>query len=370
LFANTPNLNTVINFRYQLHLKIVQFLCTLDYVPSLEYLFQQCGVEKFTMPVNMPALTTMQYALLDSPIKEFIFPVGFSAPLLTGMFYLAGRAVNIESFSLPDIPSLLSANLLLYYTKAKTVTISGCENLTSISQLLEGNTDIEQVTLPSFQNLTAAERVFYGCINLKKLTLNGTWNKFGTSFLTNCYLLRELHYPRILTSYTGSITNQSTLLSLSIIHLPDYLDFSATASQANYYYLIGIGTVTNNLKKVYGDFEFASDELGLIYNATYYKDNLEEVNLPKLRVSRVDIGSNGTTYKMKKLTTLVVDWQNSTYSGTSPQIRLAAPLDSAWLNSMFTALPVVTGKTIDVRYCDGYATCDKTIATAKGWTVT
>ena len=99
---------------------------------------------------------------------------------------------------------------------------------------------------------------------------------------------------------------------------------------------------------------------------------LEEINFPKLKVAYVRLGHNGTTFKMKKLTTLVIDWANSPFDYISPSlaIKIAAPLDTAWIDAMFSALPVVTGgQTCDVRYCDGYAGCDPTIATAKGWIV-
>ena len=369
IFANTPNLSTTLNFRAHVFLKKVEFLCTLDYVPDMSYLFHTCGVEKFTMPVSMPALTAMQYPLVDSDIYEFIFPEGFSAPILITMFYFSARAKNMSSFALPDIPLLQAFNLGLYISSVKVLSITGCENINNLSQILEQNTVIEEVTLPAFPNLVTATRLFYGCINLKKLTLNGTWSKVGNDWLTNCYNLREIHYPRTLTTY-GSTLSYPTLQSLSIVHLPDFFDFSASiSSQVGYFFKSGTGTTANKIKKFYGDAEFASGELDLIYSPAYYAEYLEEVNCPKLKVSRLLIGSNATTYKMKRLTVLVVDWTNSTFSGAYPQIQIAAPFDASWINAMFTALPVVTGKTVDVRYCDGYATCNKTIATAKGWTV-
>lgn len=45
-------------------------------------------------------------------------------------------------------------------------------------------------------------------------------------------------------------------------------------------------------------------------------------------------------------------------------------LDAANLNALFTSLPTVTGQTITITNCPGAATCDRSIATAKGWTVT
>jgi len=45
-------------------------------------------------------------------------------------------------------------------------------------------------------------------------------------------------------------------------------------------------------------------------------------------------------------------------------------LDTAALNLLFGDLPAVVGKTINITGCTGAATCTRSIATAKGWTVT
>ena len=210
--------------------------------------------------------------------------------------------------------------------------------------------------------------MFNGMSNLQKLTLNGTWNNLNANALTNCYLLKELHLPRVFSSAASGNLINNTLKALQIIHVPDYINDSAAGYSK--YATVGTGTETNVVKKVYGDFEFASGEAAFTFNSGYYNLFLEELNLPKLKVASIRLGDNGTTYKMKKLGILNLDFSNSTFSSTTaPQIKIAAPLSASWLNAMFTALPTVTTKTIDVRYCDGYAGCDKTIAAAKGWTV-
>ncbi|MDP2106173.1 MAG: hypothetical protein Q8J76_09290, partial [Desulfobulbaceae bacterium] len=66
-----------------------------------------------------------------------------------------------------------------------------------------------------------------------------------------------------------------------------------------------------------------------------------------------------------KLVYFDVDW--STVTGNISLMRNSLPVEE--INRIFTALPVVTGKTINVLANPGYATCNKTIATAKGWTV-
>jgi len=370
IYANTPNLNTNVMFRGHVNLKIVQFLCNLDYVGTMDYLLHTTGVERFVMPQSMAALTQMQYVLIDAAdIRSFIFPAGFSAPLLVNLFYFSARAYNLESIAIPDIPSLTDLSLGFYYSRLKALEITGCEAMEDISQMLEYSFGLEILSLPSFPNLTDGSRVLSRLTSLRKVTFSGEYAITGSDWLQYCTNLYELHYPRQVNAYGSSLTDISlgALTNLRIIEVPDYLNFSA--NYAMDFIRISAGSTTNVIRKVYGDFEFASDEATIFYLATYYKDNLEEVNLPKCKIARISIGGNLTTY-FKKLTTVEVDWANSSYLGTSPQIQFSAPFDTAWLDAMFTALPTVTGgQTIDVRFCDGYAGCTPSIATAKGWTV-
>src|SRR5690606_34193432 len=80
-------------------------------------------------------------------------------------------------------------------------------------------------------------------------------------------------------------------------------------------------------------------------------------------------GTNASS-KFTALTTLEIDWSNSSWASTSvPQLSLSAALDATELNRIMNALPTVSGKTMDIGWCDGYFTCDRSIAQAKGWTV-
>jgi hypothetical protein len=59
------------------------------------------------------------------------------------------------------------------------------------------------------------------------------------------------------------------------------------------------------------------------------------------------------------------------WTGTSPQINVSnCDLGIAALNQLFTDLTTVTTKTINITGCSGAAGCTRSIATAKGWTVT
>ena len=98
--------------------------------------------------------------------------------------------------------------------------------------------------------------------------------------------------------------------------------------------------------------------------------DLKTFKQPTLRVSKLTLrGASLAT--ASALHTIDIDWANSTCGGTSPQIDIRwNSLSATTIDAIFTALPVVTGKTINVAGNPGSATCTPTIATAKGWTVT
>jgi hypothetical protein len=80
----------------------------------------------------------------------------------------------------------------------------------------------------------------------------------------------------------------------------------------------------------------------------------------------------GSTNSRNKITSLrLLNASAGQYTLTSPQINVSyCDLGITALNQLFTDLPTVVGKTINITGCTGAAGCTRTIATAKGWTVT
>jgi len=82
------------------------------------------------------------------------------------------------------------------------------------------------------------------------------------------------------------------------------------------------------------------------------------------------IGIYGTSAYLLQCTGIRLTNAKSTFGGTSPQVNVSyTSLDATALNTLFGDLPTLTGKTITIKGCPGAATCDTSIATAKGWTV-
>lgn len=118
---------------------------------------------------------------------------------------------------------------------------------------------------------------------------------------------------------------------------------------------------------------------------------LKLTTVPQLNYSAVTNGNFRNIFENCSALTSVIDFRSNTISITtnftgfmylSSITGFFAPtninmninitnsgLDATALNAMFTALPTVSGKTLTITGSVGAATCDITIATAKGWTV-
>ena len=169
-------------------------------------------------------------------------------------------------------------------------------------------------TIPSFASCTNVSNMLYNCTSLSSLTLPTSWGNVTnvSQMLYNCTSLRILNG----IEYLGSQTVQS-----------DFTDILRDAQA-----LTGTITINSLLSKVG------------IYGAS---------------------GHNLLCTGIRLLNT------GSTFTGSSPQVNVSyTNLDATALNQLFTDLPTLTGKTINITGSLGAGTCDKSIATAKGWTVT
>ena len=90
------------------------------------------------------------------------------------------------------------------------------------------------------------------------------------------------------------------------------------------------------------------------------------------KFSKLELQGTTGTNNQSQLTSLrLLNNGAGQYAGTSPQINVSyTSMDATALNQLFTDLPTITSKTITVVGCPGAATCNTSIATAKGWTVT
>jgi hypothetical protein len=115
---------------------------------------------------------------------------------------------------------------------------------------------------------------------------------------------------------------------------------------------------------------FAASVSGLNAENMFYScQQLSSIDLSSAKITKLGArGPNATA--MGALETLLVH-PSSTFGGTLPQLDIRYnTLTAGQLDAIFTALPTVASKTVDITGCPGANTCDKLIATSKGWLVT
>lgn len=229
---------------------------------------------------------------------------------------------NIDNIKLPDSWGNVSfANYFFAFCSSlKNLTMfSSFGNVSDASYMFVNCTSLQHITLPSTWGgyLTKATAMFSGCTALKSVTLP-TQFSIASSFDLS-YIFDSCHALRTINNFGGIGWENGEL------------DLSEIIVQANL--ITGVLTFSCKIKKLSIKAESAADRLGI--------------------------------------TGIRLTNPNSTFSGYTQHINVSyCNMNAESLNLLFGDLPVLSGKTIIVTGNPGAATCDPTIATAKGWTVT
>jgi len=250
--------------------------------------------------------------------------------------------------------------------------------------------ELQACTLPtSWGSVSNTSYMFNNCSSLSSIVLPTSWGSVTTTsyMFNNCYALSSIVLP---TSW-GSVSNTSFMFAycyaLSSIVLPTSWG-SVSNTQGMFYNCYALssivlptswGSVTTVLSMFNGCYSLKTitglDYLGHQSLATNGTDLLKDCQYLQgtLTVAAFlsKIGIYGTSAHLLQCTGIRLTNANSTFGGTSPQVNVSyTSLDATALNTLFGDLPTLTGKTITITGCPGAATCDTSIATAKGWTVT
>ena len=215
-----------------------------------------------------------------------------------------------------------------------------------------------EIIIPNTQYATSIYSMFQDAPNVEIVRFEGNWilTTVSNAFL-RAVKLHTVEMPRAVggTSVrTGAFTTANTGMRYYIGPDVGLVEFPVN---------VGLISITGDNDN--------SGHTSHYYCSLYtgYRTTLAEFNCPKLRVAKLLVGYSATVH-YSQLNSLEIDWANSDWSHTSaPQLSISAAIDATEIDRIFTALPTVTGKTIDVRYSTGYAGCTPSIATAKGWTV-
>lgn len=234
--------------------------------------------------------------------------------------------------SLKEIPSSLAGaaptiitNTFQNCWEIKSIPALNVLNVTGVNGTFDGCYSLESLPFSTLPACTSALSTFKNCESLVTANLSLPVCISINNLFDSCDKLQEvtLTTSSLLTSMTGLFVNCMSLRKVNLFNTQNVTSISTAFSGASS--LVSIPP-----------FNFAACTN---FSSAFY-----------------------STYNMARIDA----------TGISKTISLLnCRLSATELNRIFTNLPVVaTSQTITVTYNPGAATCDPTIATAKGWTVT
>jgi len=302
------------------------------------------SLEKIIIP-SLPVGTFLQIRSLTS-LKEFQLETATLADLESNFQQdLYFNATSNDGYLLaPNIKILRTKNLSYFVSDAcvnieeiivpSNGTTSSIGSSVPVGQAFSAcNLALRKATIAEQSNTTA--RAFNSFINLEEVTV-----------LTPLPVVSFSKNPKLTKITFATTTNRTgTYTSPKIVNNPILETIENTTS---------LGCVSGNTT--------TTDFNGFLNYCT----NLTSPITLQYRVNKLTI-QNCYSLTSIRLTYAGTDG----FTGTSPQVDVSTcALGATALNLLFGDLPTMTGKTIKITGNPGAATCDPTIATAKGWTVT
>ena len=327
-----------------------------EYMPSLKnvrYACQDCKAKEVHLPLIADVTNRMDYTFYNMPnIKKIIFSENFFGPNKKARFFNTfNNSLNFEKIELHSSHLLLDCYDLF----------GGLFKLQS-----QNNDGIFELKFDSSVN--GFYGVMRGVLSAKKLTFIGDCSNASTNesgAVSGMPHLEEFIYPSKIPKVFLNLL--SGLPSLKKVVLPD--EIINLPASTEIYYLFSQSSVPN-VEEVSTLSSWGENNLRL---NTLYATKLKSFNQPTLKLEMMLVA--GTSSAPRSLEYLEIDWEASVASGAS---SLTSGLNLSYnklsaeeLNRIFTRLPVAAGAySITIWGNPGAATCDRSIATAKGWTVT
>jgi hypothetical protein len=361
-------------------LTYIGFPSTMSTLSNLSGAFNGCwSLPSVSLPTTVSSSTTMtlQNAFANcTSLTSITIPSSYNINNLNGTF---NECQKLESIVLPNnaqnsctTMAIMAQNCynlksIVMPTSLNGVTtlqaaFSGCNSLTSVSFPATMNScttmqsifvncyELTSVTLPtSMTGCTNFVAMFSACRSIRSITMPSTVALLTTAFanaFTNCYSLSTLTLPTTQTSSVNTI-NQMILGCSSL----------TTINNLN---KIGSLTATPLVNGLMGTSNTAATSASMLTSLSF-SCPFSGLNLN---------GSSATEFnKLNSLRLLNTGANQWTLS--APHINVSyCDLGVSALNQLFTDLTTISGKTINITGCTGAAGCTRSIATAKGWTVT
>lgn len=359
---NTPNITNLSNvFKNNSYIKECIFLADMNFLTTMYYSFNNSGIQTVQWPSQMNNLTNLEYAFQNTFKIKVLNLSGISLNSLNLCRSMLQDS-SVEYFVFPDTLDVAGTNLISFMNGCKflkSITFpSSMNGVTMLTLAFQNCFSLEgELIVPNLPNATSFASMFAGCKNLSKIKFTGPSDLCTSlgSIFSNCFL-EEAVLPSSLNAIT-SLFNMCVNGTVKKIVMP--------------LSLTGLGTGNMN-----GAFSKTTETITTCnqWPANPLYANIDSVTLtqfvqPTLKASNLKVG---VSYLEKcKATTVEIDWENSTFDSGTTTLSLFCELSASELNRIFNALPVVShSPSLDARFNPGFATCDPSIAQAKGWIVT
>jgi len=250
----------------------------------------------------------------------------------------------------------------------------GQHAITSCASLFQNCTALQSVPLFDTANVTSMNTMFRGCVALTEVPPFNTPAVTNTGFMfTDCVSLRTvpLFNTAAVTNMTSMFQGCTSLRSVPLFNTAAVTSMTSmfqSCSCLRSVPLFNTAAATNMAAMVRGCVSLVTLPAFNTSANTTFQDFARDCFLitvvPALNASASTL-MGGLVQTCPNLVRCAMTGINATVSFAS------CKLSAAELNAIFTSLSSTgTGKTITVTGNYGTATCDTSIATAKGWTVT
>ena len=272
---------------------------------------------------------------------------------------LAGLQTGIRvnwldvAINAPSMTSLaIGGPTTVVLDKLEKATV-GVHNVTSMSNMFQNCYGLQSVPLFSTGAVTSMGSMFAYCYSLQTVPLfsTGAVTSMSSMFYA-CYSLQSVPLFS-----TGAVTNMSNMFYAcsSLQSVPLFSTGAVTSMSSMFYVCSSLQTVPL----------FSTGAVTNMSNMFSGCSSLQSV--PLLNTGAVSSSANSASMFASCLSLAIGRTNGIRFTGSYTSCKLSA----AEINNIFTGLGTASGaQTITVSGNIGSATCDPSIATAKGWTVT
>ena len=362
-----------------------QFLTSVVFqsgMPSLinmSFTFNSCSLlNSVTLPPTVGASISLQNIFTScSSLKSITIPSAWTISSLSQAF---ANCNNLTSITLPNNAqnSCTTMDLMCQgCNKLETIVMpTSLNSINTLSSAFNNCYRLTSVTFPSAMNsVNSLNGVFQSCYNLTSVTMPTIMSVCTSmsSVFSSCYSLETLTLPATLSpSFNSYGYTFFQCVNLKTLTLPT-TQTSNTNNITQMLYGCSNLTTINNLNKLGSLTATPTVNAAIAQSAEIgsYMNSMTSLSF-SCPFSQLTLNGSNTTSNFNRLNSLrLLNTGAGQWAGSSPQINVSyCDLGIAALNQLFTDLTTITSKTINITGCTGAAGCTRSIATAKGWTVT